>query len=292
MAGTLSAGTGVTFRSVDIYFPSTSDWSGIRVDSGGSADLSGATIRDGARQSFTLRANADEDDETVSLGLGTLPEGVSAGTPASATVTLRDIDVNEPPQIKGPTTVSFAENGTDSVATYRATDPEGAAITWAWAGPDGGAFTMRGDSLYFAQVPDYENPMDANQDTVYNVTVTASDGDPDGNEPGARWQWQRRADATAAWEPVSSSSSARSPPSPSYPVSSGYTPGAADGGQQLRATVDYSDGHGDNKQAQSGATDPVQEEVSTVTIVGPDSVWFAENGTATGGPRWRIRCRI
>ncbi len=49
VAGTLSAGTGVTFRSVDINFPSTSDWSGIRVDSGGSADLSGATVRDGAR---------------------------------------------------------------------------------------------------------------------------------------------------------------------------------------------------------------------------------------------------
>ena len=79
-------------------------------------------------QTFTLRANADEDedDETVSLGLGTLPSGVRAGTPASATVTLRDIDVNEPPVITGgPTAVSFAENGTDAVATYRATDPEG-----------------------------------------------------------------------------------------------------------------------------------------------------------------------
>ena len=130
-------------------------------------------------QTFTLRANADEDedDETVSLGLGTLPSGVRAGTPARATVTLRDIDVNEPPVITGgPTAVSFAENGTDSVATYRATDPEGAAIRWAWAGPDSSAFTMRGDSLYFAPAPDYENPTDANQDTVYQVRVTASDG--------------------------------------------------------------------------------------------------------------------
>ena len=49
VAGTLSAGTGVTFRSLNALTPSTSDWSGIRVDSGGSADLSGATIRDGAR---------------------------------------------------------------------------------------------------------------------------------------------------------------------------------------------------------------------------------------------------
>ena len=49
VAGTLSAGTGVTFRSLNAFTPSTSDWSGIRVDSGGSADLSGATVRDGAR---------------------------------------------------------------------------------------------------------------------------------------------------------------------------------------------------------------------------------------------------
>ncbi len=81
----------------------------------------------------------------------------------------------------GPTTVSFAENGTDSVATYPATDAEADAITWAWAGPDGGAFTMRGDSLYFAPAPDYESPADGDpadgdRDNVYRVTVTASDG--------------------------------------------------------------------------------------------------------------------
>ncbi len=46
-------------------------------------------------QTFTITANVDEDDETVSLGLGPLPEGVSAGTPASATVTLLDVQLPE-----------------------------------------------------------------------------------------------------------------------------------------------------------------------------------------------------
>ncbi len=55
-------------------------------------------------RSFTITANVDGDgaDETVSLGLGTLPSGVSAGTPASATVTLRDV-VAEPDQPTGLT---------------------------------------------------------------------------------------------------------------------------------------------------------------------------------------------
>ena len=44
-------------------------------------------------QSFTItaRLDADEDNETVSLGFGTLPPGVVAGTPASATMTLFDV---------------------------------------------------------------------------------------------------------------------------------------------------------------------------------------------------------
>ncbi len=46
-------------------------------------------------QTFTITANVDEDDETVSLGLGPLPSGVRAGTPASATVTLLDVQLPE-----------------------------------------------------------------------------------------------------------------------------------------------------------------------------------------------------
>ncbi len=249
----------------------------------------------------------------------TVTAGEGAGSRSEAVV-VTVTNVDEPPPPVGVSDTTFAENGTGGVATYTATDPEGAAIDWSLGGAD--ADTLQIDAqgrLSFRAAPNYEAPADANRDRVYQVAVVASDGalsaslavsvrvtnveepgtvtlsstqprvgteltaelhDPDGIEPGARWQWQRRADATAAWERVSSSSSARSPPS--YPAASGYRPAAADVGQQLRATVvDYSDGHGDNKQAQSAPTEPVQEAVSTVTIVGPDSVWFAENGTDT-----------
>ncbi len=210
--------------------------------------------------------------------------------------------------IVGPDSVWFAENGTDTVATYRATDGQGARLAWRLGGPDVGAFTVEGDTLSFTRAPDFEGPADAGGDNEYHVTVTAGEGagsrseavvvtvtnvdepgtvtlsstqpqvgmlltaeleDPDGNEPGARWQWQRRADATAEWESVSSS--ARSGRTPSYPVSSGYRPVAAAVGQQLRATVvDYSDGHGDNKQAQSDPTEPVVD-VPSVPVLTVDA---------------------
>ena len=40
-------------------------------------------------------------------------------------VSIKVANVNEPPVITGPTTISFAENGTGVVGTYSATDPEG-----------------------------------------------------------------------------------------------------------------------------------------------------------------------
>ena len=43
----------------------------------------------------------------------------------SSSLTITVTDVNEPPVITGPTTISFPENGTGVVASYSAEDPEG-----------------------------------------------------------------------------------------------------------------------------------------------------------------------
>ncbi len=86
-------------------------------------------------------------------------------------------DVNEAAVIAGPTSVSYAENGTASVATYTATDPEGDEFTLDIAGTDTAQFVIDvAGVLSFNSPPDYENPRDANNDNVYEVTVTASDG--------------------------------------------------------------------------------------------------------------------
>ena len=93
-------------------------------------------------------------------------------------VTIDVDDVNEPPTITGSATPpDFPENNTRSVATYRATDPERAAITWSVGGTDGDDFEISDTGvLTFTNIPDFEEPADANQDNEYLATVRASDG--------------------------------------------------------------------------------------------------------------------
>ena len=136
-------------------------------------------------QEFEVRAARDDDevDETVLLGFGTpLPPQVSAGTPSTATVTLVEPETNLPPNPPdGPTAVSFAENGTDSVATYRLSDPNpGDVLTLKIGGADAGTFQAAGDTLYFVGPPDFEAPADRGGsrigDNLYAVSLKTFDG--------------------------------------------------------------------------------------------------------------------
>ena len=56
-------------------------------------------------------------------------------------------------------------------------DEEEQTITWSRAGTDSGDFTIDSSTgvLSFAQRPNYEIPVDADTDNVYNVTVRARD---------------------------------------------------------------------------------------------------------------------
>ena len=97
-------------------------------------------------------------------------------------VTVTVEDVNEAPVITttSRTEFTYRENGTATIYTFSATDPEGAAISWSPGGSDGGDFTITADSrgrgvLAFTAVPDFESPTDADRDNVYEVTVVATD---------------------------------------------------------------------------------------------------------------------
>ena len=78
--------------------------------------------------------------------------------------------------VTGRSSVDYMENRTDSVATYTATDPESATITWSLGGDDEGDFSIVGGVLSFGSAPDYENPTDMGMDNMYMVTVMADDG--------------------------------------------------------------------------------------------------------------------
>ena len=95
------------------------------------------------------------------------------------TVTVQAVD--ESPEFRSGSQDSFVykENGTSAIYTYRATDPEGADVSWGWSGADSSAFIVSESGvLSFVNPPDYESPTDSDSDNVYELTVEASDEQP------------------------------------------------------------------------------------------------------------------
>ena len=110
------------------------------------------------------------DYETKSSYSVTVTASDSGGLSDSIDVTITVTDVDEAPVITGDAAPNYAENGTAAVATYSATDPESATITWSLEGDDAADFEISdGGVLTFRSPPDYETK------SSYSVTVTASD---------------------------------------------------------------------------------------------------------------------
>ena len=188
----------------------------------------------------------------------------------AATISLATAQSASECELDGSTVkCTYKENGTDPVASFSAVDDEGDAYTWSLKEVDDyKKFSISNAGvLTFKSPPDFESPGDGGKDNVYNVTVKASDGeravevtvtgvnepgvvkftgnqqpqagrsmtatfeDEDGSTVNARWQWSKSEDKDAAdedWEDVGKASSS-------------YTPGDADIGSYLRATVSYTD---------------------------------------------------
>ena len=95
-------------------------------------------------------------------------------------MTVTVIPVDEPPVITGVTTiVDYDENGTRTVASYTASDPEGVTTTFTWSlsGTDRGDFEISSAGfLTFKNVPDYERPADSGGNNEYNIQIRANDG--------------------------------------------------------------------------------------------------------------------
>ena len=141
-------------------------------------------------ESFTVDSNGqistvsslDRDTQdtyyvTVEVHDGKADDGsVSTTTDDSVDVTITVTDVNEPPVLTGSTSVELAENSTTTVGTYTATDPERVTPTWDLSGVDEDDFEITDGVLTFKSLPDREGATDANTDSVYHVTVEASDG--------------------------------------------------------------------------------------------------------------------
>ena len=198
-------------------------------------------------------------------------------------------DVDEPPSFTVDNTeLEYAENGTASVKTFTATDPEGGDIGWALSGDDADLFAIDGGALSFNSSPDFESPADEDVDNVYNLTIGASDAagnltevdvtvtvtnvdeagtvtlsslepeegvritailaDPDGRTSNISWQWARSADGSTGWVDIDEATSGI------------YTPASADADHYLRATASYEDRESDTvtKTANAATDEPVE----------------------------------
>ena len=219
------------------------------------------------------------DYETKSSYTVTLTATDPSGASASIVVNITVTDVDDPAVIAGVVEIDYAENGTEPVGRFSATDADGDAIEWSLSGDDAGKFAISDDGvLSFKKSPNYESPADADKDNVYMVTleaaegskavavtvtnvdeagsvkldeqqpqagggqsVTASVSDTDGGVTNAVWQWSRSMDMTS-WTDISAG------------TASTYTPQEEDEGYYLRATATYSDGVGDERDTASADT--------------------------------------
>ena len=122
-------------------------------------------------------ADDGRDNEYQVTVVATDQTGRAANLPVTVTVT----DVNEGPEIAETgtnTAITVRENHDEVLATYTATDPEDQPVTrWSVTGRDGGDFAINeSGELTFRNPPDHERPADSNRDSVYEVTIRASDG--------------------------------------------------------------------------------------------------------------------
>ena len=149
----------------------------------GGADATKFRVR--ANGQIEVGSGTKLDYETKTTYMVTLTAEDSFGSSSSIMVTIEVNPIDEVPDVSGEETPEYEENGTGSVATYTATDPEGTAITsWTLAGTDADAFTIEGGVLRFAKTPDYETPADvmgespstaSPGDNMYEITVQAMD---------------------------------------------------------------------------------------------------------------------
>ena len=132
-----------------------------------------------------ISAKMKLDKEAKSSHMVTVTATDPNGANASIDVTISVTNVDEPPKIiagglaiSGPSSASYAENGTGMVATYTLAGPEKDSGRWTLSGDDARDFSISNSGvLSFRSSPNYEAPADEDMDNVYMVTLNATDSE-------------------------------------------------------------------------------------------------------------------
>ena len=94
-------------------------------------------------------------------------------------VSLSNANDNLPILTTPPASLAVAENDSSVIYTFTASDLDGDALSYSLDGADAQHLTLGAASgtLQFQSAPDYETPLDANQDNVYELNISVSDGE-------------------------------------------------------------------------------------------------------------------
>ena len=129
-------------------------------------------------KSFTFSATADavdDDGESVKLGFGTLPPGVSAGSVDATTVSISDDDAHSMSISFGAATYSVAEGSTVTVKVTLSASPDHAMVIPLSATPQGQASTDD-----YSGVPASLTFERDETEQAFAVSATVDDVDDDG----------------------------------------------------------------------------------------------------------------
>ena len=124
-------------------------------------------------------APQDSDaDNVYQLGI-TATDELGNSAQLELAVNLSNINDNPPSLTTPPPTLTTAENDSSVIYTAQASDLDGDTLSYSLDGADAQHFTLGATSgaLQFDHAPDYETPLDASQDNVYELAISVADGD-------------------------------------------------------------------------------------------------------------------
>ena len=119
----------------------------------------------------------------TSFSINVLASDGTFSTRRTVTVTLTNQNDNAPVFTSAGGAIAFRTGGTGPAYTAVATDADGGGVTYSLSGADAALFAINATTgvVTFLASPDYDAPLDAGGNNVYDVTITASDGLNDTN---------------------------------------------------------------------------------------------------------------
>ena len=225
------------------------------------SDVGAGTPSDIARATPLVRNHAPEFglDDGVTL---TVDEKESPGNHVGSAVTATDPDEGDTLvySLSGTHASSFdidASNGQIAVGSGTTLDYESGLREYSvivsvhdHLDTDGDQDTTNDDSIDVTiNVNNVDEAGTVSMSTTWpreGTTLSASLTDPDGSVSDTYWQWARSANGSTGWRDIVGANSYR------------YRPVANDGGNYLRATASYTDGHDSGKEAAVVSTNRVR----------------------------------